>query len=845
MVTTTTVYDIAETGAWSGGNVTDDGGATVSARGVCWSTSSNPTIADDHTTDGNGTGSFSSEITGLDPETTYYLRAYATNSEGTSYGGEEEFTTLAMVNTVTDYDGNDYQVVKIGFQTWMAENLKVTHYADGTPIPFVNDQTSWGNLGPEEKAYGFYDDNDTYGETYGALYTWAGAMNGAPSSYLNPSGVQGVCPEGWHLPSDGEWKQMEMYLGMARSAADSTRWRSTDLGGKLKEAGTMHWKSPNTGATNETGFTALPGGSRNTTGWSLNLTIDCYFWSSTDGASIDYGVPQVWYRKLGYERPEIYRNNFHYDAEGYSVRCVSDEVAATTPAVTTASLSSVTETSALSGGEVISDGGANVTARGICWSTTENPVLSDSHTTEGAGTGTFESSMTGLQCNTTYFVRAYATSSVGTAYGNQLYFTTDPCPIEKPSVTTNNIQNVTGVSAQIEGEVTDEGGAPVTTRGICWSTSSAPTLSDSFTIEGSGPGTFISDITGLSIGTNYYARAYATNAGGTTYGNERMFYTPDLPSVSTLQITNITDVSAQGGGNVTETGGAAVIERGICWSTLANPSLSDNVIPGGTGTGSYTSSITGLSPNVTYHVRAYATNVAGTQYGPDVSFTTWSGTVTDYDNNVYWTVDIGNQTWMAENLKVIHYPDGTLLTFVNDSATWDAIFTNDIAYCWYEDNSANGEIYGALYTWAAAMNGAGTSDANPSGVQGVCPDGWHIPSDSEWKELEMYLGMSQAEADSENVRGTNEGGKLKETGTIHWDSPNSGATNTSGFTALPGGFRASNGAFGGIGIYASFWSSTENQAWTAWRRFLNYSDSKVIRNYYNMDYGFSVRCVKD
>ena len=154
------------------------------------------------------------------------------------------------------------------------------------------------------------------------------------------------------------------------------------------------------------------------------------------------------------------------------------------------------------------------------------------------------------------------------------------------------------------------------------------------------------------------------------------------------------------------------------------------------------------------------------------------------DSQVYKTVKIGSQWWMAENINATSYPDNTPLEYGVD-------------YFWY-DNDFVGypPTYGTLYTWSAAMNGAESSDLIPSGVQGICPDGWHLPSDSEWKEMEMYLGMDPADINETSWgRGTDEGNKLKEPDITHWSSPNTGANNSSGFTALPGGLRSSNGHF--------------------------------------------------
>jgi uncharacterized protein (TIGR02145 family) len=204
-------------------------------------------------------------------------------------------------------------------------------------------------------------------------------------------------------------------------------------------------------------------------------------------------------------------------------------------------------------------------------------------------------------------------------------------------------------------------------------------------------------------------------------------------------------------------------------------------------------------------------------------------TVTDYDGNVYQTVQIGDQCWMMENLKVTHYRNGDPIPNVYDNLTWHNYSQG--AYCEYGDVN----VYGRLYNWFAV-------DDNRI----IAPEGWHVPTDEEWKQLEMYLGMSQAEADDLQCRGTFEGGKLKEEGTTHWASPNYGATNESGFTALPGGDRSHFGVFYNVGNYAYFWSSTEYDSNTAWCRALGYLDSGVYRNFNHLkSYGHSVRCVRD
>ena len=292
------------------------------------------------------------------------------------------------------------------------------------------------------------------------------------------------------------------------------------------------------------------------------------------------------------------------------------------PTVMTSQVTSVTQTSAIGGGNVTDDGGASVTERGICWGTGHNPTINNNHSSNGSGLGGYTVNMTGLSEGTTYYVKAYAINSQGISYGQEVSFTTTAFP---PTVTTSQVTDITQTSALGGGNVTDDGGGTVTERGICWSTSHNPTISSSHSNSGSGTGSFSVNMSGLSANTTYYVRAYAINNAGTAYGSEVGFTTllnVSLPTVTTSQVTNITQTTATGGGIVTSDGGGTVTERGICWGTSHNPTTSGNHASNGTGTGSYTVNMTGLTANTTYYVRAYATNSAGTAYGSEVSFTT-------------------------------------------------------------------------------------------------------------------------------------------------------------------------------------------------------------------------------
>lgn len=219
------------------------------------------------------------------------------------------------------------------------------------------------------------------------------------------------------------------------------------------------------------------------------------------------------------------------------------------------------------------------------------------------------------------------------------------------------------------------------------------------------------------------------------------------------------------------------------------------------------------------------------------------GTVTDYDDNIYNWTRIGDQRWMVENLKSTHYADGTEIPFVESTYGWENLSDSDKGYCYFENSSSNNDVYGALYNWAAVMNGQSSDDSIQ--IQGVCPTGWHLPSDTEWKELEVFLGLDTLNVDNIGWRGFNEGGKLKEEGTEHWDSPNTGATNIKDFTALPGGYRIYYGAFNELGFGAYFWSATEFNNTQSWKRYLHADEKSIGRKMELKNSGFSVRCIED
>jgi uncharacterized protein (TIGR02145 family) len=291
-----------------------------------------------------------------------------------------------------------YHTVQIGTQCWTQSNLKVSKYRNGDNIPTGLSNTAWENT--TAGAYAVYNNDPLNDGLYGKLYNHYAVMD-----------TRGLCPTGWHVPTDIEWTALENYLGVSSVA-----------GGALKSTSTQPtpggWAQPNTGATNSSGFTAYPGGHCSRFGFFGLFVIDGYWWSSSLSGS------DAWYRLL-YNRYNFMHRNVSYRADGFSIRCLKDVI----PSVTTTTVSNVTATSATTGGDVTQDGGAPVTARGVAYGTSSSPSTSGTITSDGTGTGGFTSTLTGLMPSTTYYVRAYATNSVGTAYGNEVSFTTTPLSI--------------------------------------------------------------------------------------------------------------------------------------------------------------------------------------------------------------------------------------------------------------------------------------------------------------------------------------------------------------------------------------------------------------------------------
>jgi uncharacterized protein (TIGR02145 family) len=305
-----------------------------------------------------------------------------------------------------------------------------------------------------------------------------------------------------------------------------------------------------------------------------------------------------------------------------------------------------------------------------------------------------------------------------------------------------------------------------------------------------------------------------------------------IGTVYTFLISNITESSAVSGGAPMYDGGSAVLAKGVCWSTSANPSINHSTTTDGIGSEAFVSYISGLEVNTTYYLRAYVTNEAGTGYGEIRSFRTVEdlsqvvfnpvqnyGQITDIEGNQYKTIQIGSQVWMAENLRTTKLKDGTVINYFSSDGSW--IASDEPYYCLNHVYESYKYTAGACYNWYTIETGK------------LCPESWHVPSLPEWRTLTDFLGGDSLA-----------GAGMKETGTIHWESPNAGANNESGFTALPAGYPDEDG-FQSIRKKSIWWSTTEDYNCCAISVILSNKKTGIYFSNAGKSFGESVRCIKD
>lgn len=601
-VVTSDVTAISYTSAVCGGDISSDGNAEVTERGICYGTTAQPTTKDSVILCGSGTGAFSTVLPNLQDGTTYYVRAFATNSKGTAYGEQKTFTTTS-------------------------------YYA---PTVSTN----------------------------------------APQ---NISFTTTTC--GGKVLTDGALSITDKGICYGTSPSPTVSSQKTSCGTGLGD------------------FTCTLSNLRDSTVYYARAY-------AVNAKGIAYGEQVSWRTK------------------GYAL-----------PTLSTIAASNITFTSATCGGSITSDGNAEITSRGICYSTKSKPTISNSKVTSGSGTGTFTCNLTNLSDGTTYYARAYATNKKGTAYGAQISWTTKA--YTRPIVSTTEAQNVSYTTATCGGNVTSDGGKSITSRGICYSTQPNPTISNTKVASGSGTGAFTCNLTGLSDGTTYYARAYATNGKGTAYGEQISWTTKEyeLPAVGTYYTKVLTSTTAECCASAgVPNDGVPITEKGICYSTQHLPTISNHKIINGSSYSYYTCSLSGLTANATYYVRAYAINAKGVAYGEERELNM------SFGNNEY----VPKAFSVSSVCKVV-FAKGNL-QYQASSNTWR--FAN---YQYDHIGDANKNVSKTytgwidLFGWGTGLNPTLTSndssdyqtfvDWGINRIEGDAPNTWRTLSVDEWRYI--------------------------------------------------------------------------------------------------------------
>ena len=437
------VSEIGSTSATIIGRVFSTGGSALTQYGFLYGTNPDPStftsFIDQNNINIDAENIFTGSLSGLSNSTTYYVRAFARNIKGISYGAVLSFTThedesISILScpdapTVTDADGNVYNTVLIGEQCWMRENLRTTHYATSDNTITMDDGTT-ANSDAARIMYSIPNLSSNQLVQYGYLYNWAAATDNGLSS-ANPSGIPGICPTNWHIPSDDEWTQLENYVknqalylcnntadNIAKALASPNTW-------------TNHTTNCNVGCApsdnNETGFTAVAAGAHTAKGTTIaDKDQIAYFWSTTTNASSTAIAHKISYNSATVTSTNYSRSN------AYSVRCIknvdviSPEILMKMPQVVTQAVSSVgANTATIDVIVSLNTGGTAITSRGICWSSTQTkPTIASNKSTNGGAEENFTITISDLEPGMVYYVRAFATNSYGTSYGETLNFTT-------------------------------------------------------------------------------------------------------------------------------------------------------------------------------------------------------------------------------------------------------------------------------------------------------------------------------------------------------------------------------------------------------------------------------------
>jgi uncharacterized protein (TIGR02145 family) len=853
-LTTNNASNLTINSVTSGGSITNGGSADITSRGVCWSTSQNPAVSGSHTSDGTGTGSFTSNITGLTPGTKYYLRAYATNSVGIAYGNEVSFTTsiLGPPTNVLATAGNAQATVTFtasasdggsaitgytatsnpgGFTgTGSSSPITVTGLTNGTSYTFTVIATNAnGNSLPSSASNSVTPSavpgaptigTATSGNLQATVTFTAPGSNGGSAilSYTVTSSPGGITGTGTASPI--------AITGLANGTAYTFTVVATNANGNSLPSSASNSVTPSAPSTvpgAPTIGTATSGNTQATVtftapGSNGGSAILSYTVTSSPGGITGTGssspiIVTGLTNGTSYTFTVVATNINGNSSPSSPSNSVTPSTVPGAPTIGTATRGNGQATVAFTA--PASNGGSTITG----YTVTSNP---------GGFTGTGSSSpitLAGLTNGTAYTFTVVATNVNGNS---------------SPSSPSNSVTPSTVPGAPTIGTATrGNGQATVTFTTPASNGGSAITgytvISSPGGIIATGTGSPII-VTGLTNGIAYTFTVTATNANGTGPASSAS----NSVTPSTVPGPPIIGTATAGNAKATVTftspgsnGGSAITGYTVTSS------------PGGfTAMGSASPiAVTGLTNGTAYTFTVTATNANGTGLASTASnsiIPSTPSTISDIDGNTYNTVTIGTQTWMAENLKTTKYNDGTSIPNITDDATWSGLIS--AAYCWYNNDAVTYKVtYGALYNWY-------TVDAASNNGKNVCPISWHVPTDAEWTILTEYLtnnGYGYEGNGSDICKSMSSTSYWLISGIAGTAGNNQVNNNSSGFSGLPGGERNYDGMYYYSTVGAFFLSSTEETSGAAWFRFWYYNNSDVASGFTFTNSGFSVRCLKN
>lgn len=517
------------------------------------------------------------------------------------------------------------------------------------------------------------------------------------------------------------------------------------------------------------------------------------------------------------------------------------------PVVMTTQVSSITDTSATVGGSVIDDGGLPVLEQGICWGMNSEPTLADNYTVATTTNDSFSCALTNLLAATHYYARAYATNAVGTGYGAVADITTE---YGFPSVSLDSITMIGSSYATCHGTLLSDGGDPATTVGLCWALSPSPTVADNHVEWGGEVGTFSRTLGGIHD-TVCYVRSYATNIVGTVYGNTLMFTPDTMPTSMQVALVHLDHNYATIRVTVVCDSTASIADRGLCMDTLPQPDTSDVDFSATVAANTFDIHVGNLERASTYYLRGHCLSNGTLVYSDDFVLLTvaedgqpciGTPTLTDYEGHVYNTVQVGSQCWMKSNLYTTHFPDGTAIAYGGSGA---GSYSTSVPY-YYRHSLPSSQIpiYGHFYNWKALTNNSTVGNVD---AQGICPDGWHIPDNSEWVTLRVYTGAHYACGDDSmsvaKALADEYGWNSSTANCSPGASPNN--NNLTGFSAIPSG--GNHDVTFNYGQMAYHWSrSTHTEYYTqGYVSKIAYNNHYLSLDSFYLQWAFPVRCLRD